>query len=125
MSATYDLFTKWKAKKGFTSDNQGGNALGLSRASISQWKNGRNAEAHVIAVMAKDIGEDYAIWLAKVQAEKTTNEQDRKEWLRLVTRLSHAAAITLMIATGSGWWAQKDSNLQPRDYESPALTVEL
>jgi hypothetical protein len=26
--------------------------------------------------------------------------------------------------TGS-WWAQKDSNLQPRDYESPALTVEL
>jgi hypothetical protein len=23
------------------------------------------------------------------------------------------------------WWAQQDSNLQPRDYESPALTVEL
>jgi len=22
-------------------------------------------------------------------------------------------------------WAQQDSNLQPRDYESPALTVEL
>lgn len=21
------------------------------------------------------------------------------------------------------WWAQQDSNLQPRDYESPALTV--
>lgn len=23
------------------------------------------------------------------------------------------------------WWAQKDSNLQPKDYESSALTVEL
>src|SRR5690606_3699266 len=24
-----------------------------------------------------------------------------------------------------GWWAWQDSNLQPRDYESPALTVVL
>ena len=24
-----------------------------------------------------------------------------------------------------GWWARQDSNLQPRDYESPALTVVL
>src|SRR5690606_7222909 len=25
----------------------------------------------------------------------------------------------------AGWWAHQDSNLEPRDYESPALTVEL
>ncbi len=24
-----------------------------------------------------------------------------------------------------GWWAQQDSNLQPKDYESFALTIEL
>ena len=23
------------------------------------------------------------------------------------------------------WWARQDSNLEPRDYESPALTIEL
>ena len=23
------------------------------------------------------------------------------------------------------WWAKQDSNPQPRDYESPALTIEL
>ena len=23
------------------------------------------------------------------------------------------------------WWARRDSNPQPRDYESPALTIEL
>ena len=23
------------------------------------------------------------------------------------------------------WWAHQDSNLEPRDYESPALTIEL
>src|ERR1035438_9413422 len=28
-------------------------------------------------------------------------------------------------AVGRHWWARRDSNPQPRDYESPALTVEL
>ena len=97
MSATYDLFTRWKAAKGLTSDNQGATALGMGRASVSQWKQGRNAEAHVIAKMAKDIGEDSGAWLAAVQAEKATTTEDRKEWLRLASRLGWAAAITLTI----------------------------
>lgn len=97
MSATYDLFTRWKAAKGLTSDNQGATALGMGRASVSQWKQGRNAEAHVIAVMANDIGEETGAWLAAVQAEKATTQQDRKEWLRLAARLGWAAAITLMV----------------------------
>jgi hypothetical protein len=25
----------------------------------------------------------------------------------------------------SGWWAHEDSNLEPKDYESSALTIEL
>lgn len=97
MSATYQLFTKWKEAKGFTSDNQGATALGMGRASVSQWKQGRNAEAHVIATMAKDIGEPPGAWLAAVQAEKSPTQQDRKEWLRLATQLGWAAAITLAV----------------------------
>jgi hypothetical protein len=27
--------------------------------------------------------------------------------------------------TREGWWARKDLNLEPTDYESAALTVEL
>jgi len=26
------------------------------------------------------------------------------------------------LGAGLRWWAQQDSNLRPRDYESPALT---
>ena len=29
------------------------------------------------------------------------------------------------LAGRENWWALQDSNLQPRDYESPALTIEL
>ena len=36
-------------------------------------------------------------------------------------KLNQAEARSLCLK--SNWWAQQDSNLQPRDYESPALTV--
>lgn len=97
MSATYRLFSKWKAAKNLTSDNQGATALGMGRASVSQWKSGRNAEAHVIAKMASEIGEESGAWLAAVQAEKAPTALDRKEWLRLASRLGYAASITLVI----------------------------
>ena len=29
------------------------------------------------------------------------------------------------VADQEQWWAQQDSNLQPKDYESSALTIEL
>src|SRR5690348_15250470 len=29
------------------------------------------------------------------------------------------------VPRADSWWARRDSNPQPRDYESPALTVEL
>ena len=31
----------------------------------------------------------------------------------------------LALVQRSGWWALQDSNLQPTDYESAALTIEL
>jgi hypothetical protein len=34
------------------------------------------------------------------------------------------AAADRMVRSGD-WWAHQDSNLEPRDYESPALTIEL
>ena len=77
MSATYELFTAWKAKKGFTSDNQGALALGVSRMAASAWKNGRNAEIPLIERMAKDLNEDAAAWAMMVLAERTVGEEKR------------------------------------------------
>ena len=40
---------------------------------------------------------------------------------------AHQGTTILWWHTGKlwNWWALQDSNLQPRDYESPALTIEL
>ena len=77
MSATYALFTAWKKRKGFTSDNQGALALGVTRMAASAWKNGRNAEIPLIAKMAKEIEEDPAAWAMRVFAERSTGEEKR------------------------------------------------
>ena len=37
---------------------------------------------------------------------------------------THAIDVLLEVAAGC-WWARRDSNPRPRDYESPALTAEL
>jgi hypothetical protein len=77
MSATYELFTAWKTKKGHTSDNQGALALGVSRVAASQWKQGRNAEITLIERMAKDLKEDPAAWAMMVLAERAVGEEKR------------------------------------------------
>jgi hypothetical protein len=41
--------------------------------------------------------------------------------LRYVTYYRELSGNTF----GNFWWARRDLNPQPRDYESPALTVEL
>ena len=39
--------------------------------------------------------------------------------------LAKVASVATSPDRGSQWWARRDSNSEPRDYESPALTVEL
>ncbi len=34
-------------------------------------------------------------------------------------------AFSPRLFDASGWWAHQDSNLEPTDYESAALTIEL
>lgn len=42
-------------------------------------------------------------------------EADRDKGLSKTKKAAQSAAL-------ESWWAQQDSNLRPRDYESPALT---
>lgn len=77
MSATYQLFTAWKATKGFTSDNQGTTALGVTRTAASYWKSGRNAELPLVMKMARAVGEDPEAWAMRVLAERSTGEERR------------------------------------------------
>ena len=77
MSATYHLFTEWKKAKGLTSDNQGAIALGVTRGTVSLWKQDRNAEIPLIERMAKDIGEEPIPWAMMVLAERSLGEEKR------------------------------------------------
>ena len=96
MSATYDLFTRWKKQKSIPSDNAGALALGVSRASASLWKQGRNADADVIERMAKDIGESPAAWAARAMAEQSKGEAARA-WARIARQLGAAAAVLAVV----------------------------
>ncbi|HET7267791.1 MAG TPA: DUF3693 domain-containing protein [Oleiagrimonas sp.] len=125
MSATYELFQEWKKHNGISSDYKGALALGISRGTASLWKSGRNAEAHLIAKMADNIGEDKGAWMAAVQAEKTNSPKERKEWLNLAKRLGYAAAITL--AVGAFYPVQAGTATQASGYfsahKSPTLYI--
>ena len=125
MSALNKLLDKYREACAAPSDNACAGILGVTRASVSDWRRGKSwpSEEHIVQ-MAKTAHLDAGEWLLAIYAERTKGPV-QKEWLRLVSRLSHAAAITLIALSAHSWWAQQDSNLQPRDYESPALTVEL
>ena len=45
--------------------------------------------------------------------------------VRMAQVAAHDAIRPEIQCVGHGWWAHQDSNLEPRDYESPALTIEL
>lgn len=59
MSATYDLFLRWKDRKGFKSDRQAALALGISAQAVNVWKDGRNSA--VIRGKPKGFGQHHSV----------------------------------------------------------------
>ena len=76
-SATYALFTEWKARKGIHSDNAAALALGVQRQTVHGWKVGRNAELPMVIKMAKDIDEDPHAWAFQVLAERSVGAEKK------------------------------------------------
>lgn len=102
MSATTQLLDKWKKVRSIASDNAAGVALGIHRATISGWRhNNRQAEAHVLAQMARDLGEDPGAWLALVESERARSEADRKAWRDVAKRLGAVAAVLVAMVGGA------------------------
>ncbi|WP_372381505.1 DUF3693 domain-containing protein [Xanthomonas sp. NCPPB 1754] len=92
MSQSYDLFCRWKHVQKIQSDNAGAIALGVTRAAVSSWKKGKNAEIQFIERMAEDIGDNPETWSALVMAERSNSEDERAAWKRIAQRL---AGVTL------------------------------
>jgi len=77
MSATYNLLTKWRISKNLKNDSQAALALGISRQTIQNWKEGRNGEAMYIIRMANDLGENPTKTVLEAYAEKEKGESAR------------------------------------------------
>lgn len=92
MSITFDLYTRWKATKGFTSDRQALAELGVSHGAAVHWKDGRNGDAAVIEHMAKDLGENAMLMVALAMKEQSKGES-AKTWARFAKQLGAAAAV--------------------------------
>lgn len=81
------------------SDNAGALALGVSRATVSLWKQGKNAEIHFVERMAVDIGDSPEMWSAVVMAERSSSEDEKAAWRRIAQKLA-TVAMALVLAVG-------------------------
>lgn len=98
MSTTFSLFERWKASKGHTSDAAAAKALGVTRAAVSLWRQGRNGKASVLEKMARDLGEDPAQYYLGAMAEAENDAADKRALIRMARRLGAACFALLALA---------------------------
>lgn len=98
MSATNDLFTRWKAHKGVQTDSEGARILSVSHGAPHHWRQGRNGSAAVIERMAKDLGEDPVPVILQAFAEAARDAEDKRTLGRLARRLGAACLALLALA---------------------------
>jgi hypothetical protein len=95
MPTTLDLLDRYKKAREITSDNACAADLGITRATVSRWRNQLgHPEADTVSIMCERIGEPVARWLPLIEAERARTPEAKKVWLRLAQM---AAAITLTI----------------------------
>lgn len=118
MSQSYDLFCRWKHVKKIQSDNAGAIALGVTRATVSSWKQGKNAEIQYIEQMALDIGDSPETWSALVMAERSNSEAEKAAWKRIAQKL---ASVAMALALGVGFASPRDVQAAMRAGSEPTV----
>lgn len=119
MSQSYDLFCRWKHVKKIQSDNAGAIALGVTRATVSSWKQGKNAEIQYIEQMALDIGDSPETWSALVMAERSNSEAEKAAWKRIAQKL---ASVAMALALGVGFALPRDAQAAVGGFDaSPSI----
>lgn len=108
MNATNKLLDKWmtwRSSKPGADLRQSAIAieLGVKQTAISNYKVGvSQAAPHVIAKMARDLGENEAAWLALVESERARDASDRRAWLKVARQLGAAAALAVVALLPQG-----------------------
>lgn len=102
MAVVAALMDKARARRGITSDNALGIALGRSRQVVSQWRAGdAYPDEELIVALAEMAGDDAAEWLVAVKAVRGEGKAG-KVWAALAKRLATTAALVLCAVGFSG-----------------------
>ena len=106
MSATFELYSRWKNAKGHKSDRQGAIALGVSPQTVQFWKDGRNGQPDIIEKMARDLDEDPIKTILAAYAEKETGNS-KKVLVKLSKRFG---AVVLAAQLGAAAYPVEATN---------------
>ena len=90
MSATTELFEKYKFRLGVHADSAGAMALGIKSQTVSNWRTrGSQAEPRLIEAMATTVEADVGEWLLRAQIEQSFDASNRDVWRRLSKKLGY------------------------------------
>jgi len=90
MSATLELFEKYKLRIGVQADSAGAAALSIKSQTVSNWRTrGSQAEPRLIEAMATTVGADVGEWLLRAQIEQSFDPSNREVWRRMSRKLGY------------------------------------
>lgn len=113
MSATIELFERFKDHLTVASDHAAGRILGVKPQTVSNWRTrGSQAEPKLIETMCRKLGEDPVPWLLRAQADQAHDPANVLVWKRVASRLGVSlAAVAMFLGAGNEAAAQATSTL--------------
>lgn len=105
MSATLELFERYKLHMGVQADRLAAQMLGVKSQTVSNWRTrGSQAEAWLVEEMCHALHVDVTPWLLCTQMEQCPSARNRQVWRRVVGRLGYPiATIATAIVSLSAW----------------------
>ncbi len=97
MSATIELFERFKNRLQVGSDHAAGQILGVKPQTVSNWRTrGSQAEPKLIESMCQKLQEDPVPWLLRAQADQAHDPDNVLVWKRLANRLGVALGALVL-----------------------------
>jgi hypothetical protein len=102
MSATMELFERYKMKIGVYTDGAGAASLGVKSQTVSNWRTrGSQAEPRLIEKMAATIDADAGEWLLRVQVEQSFDTSNKEVWRRLSQKLGYKLGCVAVLSASA------------------------
>lgn len=102
MSATIELFERYKARIGACTDGAAAASLGVKSQTVSNWRTrGSQAEPRLIEKMVATVDADIGEWLLRVQIEQSFDTPNKEVWRRLSEKLGYKLSCVAVLAASA------------------------